>query len=1662
MRRKPPTRSASSAAVPAASLSETPVFTSFAAATAQALPTFTGPVSTVGDPTPWDVHALQILKRLSKRDTTTKLRAIADLTSHINSISSVCDGIGTAFVTAFGPAFRTVINDPAPSVRVAVILLMRLTVTTFRRIVQPIFPDILPVWLAAQGDTHPSVVEAATNTMQDVLPTPAHRKKVVSRYAHDLCLYCTHTISQLSAAPDSFLLNSRRILAVLSWLLKAEQSIQSIRPVIDHASNPLHLLAKGRKRKNVEYEAPTKDVCNLAILALSYMRLNESDDTARAAHFADLAVLAIRRHEPAGWDLVLVLLRGGWHNAFGNAFGKLSAVVSHAVTAPIPTGLQALLPLFDALPNQSSSAVFAAHVMDSMSKALRTDNVADACSNGKPVSVSYALEAMPAYVETTSFVCSTAAKRWFSDAEDLQQLEDYLDHIFEQHVSPTLSLFLSGILPPVSKMQKEGSASIMKSVNSRKKMSSNGNLAVKDELVETFARVLRNMNLHQRDQALSKISAAFSNGLNEHNSKERLRRFNSLLDAIYDQSCTRAFIIYMIKAITKCEDAPLEIRLKALAVAFSNKASFSISHQGIEPECDIHQIVTDVLQLSKQVSLKFCEDPLLSTAASLLKDVGNIYGWVYGFSNISHVNIPNDLIYCDINSWGNAQRYRLLGEAILAHDVRKTWDNYTSWAPMQGESVENIVRDAVKSMEDDNILSSSVFLLSIVLNPNGAVDLSREVADIIAEATSTRLLAMYTTDALDPLIVAILSSPIQQLGHETSFHALTATAILRAASSRAVLQELIYLFGCITSKNAINHVMKMIAVLRNNSDFIDSETNSQSQLYAKALSTIISGIGASNTQGSVAICKDLLSSSSLFFTSEFLRNTPFQYVFGGGSAVPVYLDDLSSVLEKWDSKLDKEILSLLEKFFEDVGEGERGRIAANSSARFLSDRNTKHQEILETLCKNRSYSCTAMFQLVAKDLIAFFSNGSKLAFSEFERIPDLVLLFTEESGGACLESFKGILDESVIIIRRNALSRESFVVIDLLSSSLIGRSPCGGSQTNLHFERPWFKDCIMLALRSIRRIFEQPRGASAKELEALEMHGALLFCKAIRNFRIESVEKDDIRFWTLRARDSLESGVLENTIEDRPSELFRALCISALGAELVISLESYDSTMSTLVDEICHLGAWMSVHLLPAVKAFCSSSSYFPTRKVLPMSVESVSMLTLEAAARGILLTKEGGIPLERTHMYRILPHLMNNSSVARQAVFSLLSHAAAVDLPSAVSEAFPKGGFVDEKQELEFVTRIIPKGLRDALRWCEQSDTHDENEEGFDLIQELGFFLVWRLFLDLIKPDDSGGSNSSMRDNEDISFRRIGITYLRANPGIYSEFFKRCVHVVVDGSATEKAAAALAAVESLQAEEQAVQGIQLAMEGKERKGTVTEDANRLEMLKGKDMEVEVGRAAGIAFSRAWQCLPALSRQCVTECLDRGAVLRVESFVRKNISPLLIAAEIRKVNKWGSFGGAGRASSSAGDGEDGEGELHARGSVAGREVWASYTFSDVTLEIGMRLPDVFPLRIVEVEPRSQIGMSEARWRKTMLGMTSLLRWKEGTLTEAVELWKWNLDKTFQGSTECPICYSVLHLSTAALAKMQCRTCKNLFHSDCLCKWFAKSNSSACPLCRSAF
>lgn len=1638
-------------------------------------------MSTSHAPSQWDTDALQLLKKLSKRDATTKLRALSDLTTHVESLTELAPGIGSNFVNAWGPAFRaSVLDDVSPAVRAALLTIMGLVVTKFRRLIQPIFPSILPVWIAAQGDVTASVAELATATLSESLPTPAHRTKVVDRYGDDLRAYCVDVHGRLMTSTDSerFLPEARHVTAVLRWLVDVACSPAAVAPVIDNSSNPLMFLARGPKQKKkglgaVQPSGALREACQLAISVLAHMSLDDEADNIRAVQFGELALLGIRKSKPVAWDLVLVLLYNGWYVAFPNDFKQLGDHVGDAVTATFPTGLSALLPLFDALPaRMAASAALAEGILLRMKKALNPSGQRTGESK-QQTNVAYVLFALPTYIECASFANSKGSTRWL-EGQGTSNQDQYAATVAVTHILPTFQLFISGQLPPVPKLQSDTSAA-----NARRRSPANANNGLAHDLSIAIARSMQGLNKDTLLMTFQSASKSFIDSLNGRSPGEVVKRYLFVLDNMTESVFPSALATAVIQELMHVSvDQSLDVYVGALASTLSNEASCNIlsQHEATTGQ-NAKEFVQELLGYSKCIlsDLKVHHDIEVS---KVIRHIGDVYSWIHWASNPDESQKVWDQIMDDVESSCEGETWmHVLGETLQAHKRRREIPAFSSWSAIGGEKFNKAVLQAAEGMQA-NRSSYSLSLVTAASDPQGGADLPLPVLRHVAELVTAKVMSDSQSEIYDSLLIALLRSPVQYLETEEAFHNLLAVAILRAAGNEVISSEMRSLLGRLPSSKIVDHVSRILSVISEHRFPLQNGTDSIIFSRARVTAVLIADVCSPIGLDCVALCEEVLSWCSVPFTKELLRLVPMSSIFGHGEALELHHDRFLDVYEQVGaSKEGSDVRTPLQAFVKTLSATEKGKLARLATERILGSARRSLLEVLHVICSDRFLDISDLSlssEGIAKGISAVFPHTAQNTAGPFGRVPEVVRLCITESQGLYLESFRNLLQESVKIVRRDPLSANSLIALDILSASLAVNSDLPENEGFEARKIPqWLVENTALALLAVRRCLERSLSASRKELEKLETHSALFFSSAVERLGVGELGEDDLRFWSLRAKDILQSYVYEDTSgEGSTLESWRRLAsLSILGSVLVEVDESVKVARSDIIDEICHSGAWAGVNLLPEVENSPKSGEEADV-SLMELGARSSSALILKAAEKGVLLNGDGSIPVDIKGVYSLAPILSSRALSTRKAILTLLAYAAASDLPYTVSNAFPKEGFADEAKEVRFVTESVPRQLRLALEWPKSPEMNKESEQY--AARELGYFLAWRLFLDLIRAEDTvGGSALLGAVQEDVSFRRVGITFLRSRPELYAEFFDKCVEVVVDGKVTERMAAGAAAAEALQVEERAAQGAQLVQQQEvQEEASEASELEERQLDSGSEMDKEVGRAAGIAFARALQRLPALSRQHVTDRLDRGTALRVEAFVRKKISPLLIAAEIRKVKEWGAFGG-GPSSSSAGPssavGEagnipdmEGEGELHARGSVAGREVWATYTFSDVTLEIGMRLPDVFPLNIVEVEARSRIGMSEARWRKTLLGMTTLLRAKDGTLAEAVELWRRNLDKTFQGAEECPICFSVLHLTTAALPRMQCRTCKKLFHSECLCKWFTKSNSSACPLCRSAF
>ncbi|KAG0636507.1 hypothetical protein HOY80DRAFT_1088364 [Tuber brumale] len=207
-------------------------------------------------------------------------------------------------------------------------------------------------------------------------------------------------------------------------------------------------------------------------------------------------------------------------------------------------------------------------------------------------------------------------------------------------------------------------------------------------------------------------------------------------------------------------------------------------------------------------------------------------------------------------------------------------------------------------------------------------------------------------------------------------------------------------------------------------------------------------------------------------------------------------------------------------------------------------------------------------------------------------------------------------------------------------------------------------------------------------------------------------------------------------------------------------------------------------------------------------------------------------------------------------------------------------------------------------------------------------------------------------------------------------------------------------------------------------------------------------------YYRALRHTPFLVKRWWTECKSRQKVLAVEEFTEKYMSPLLIERELSSVQAW--------IQSHSGGGEDDEMTVKILKALT-IEVTATYPIDDQFMEMRVRIPPTFPLRQVEVEGVRRVGLTEKDFRKMQLASQTVINFQSASIIDGLALFRKNLALHFEGVAECAICYSIVAVTPdRRLPNKACATCRNKFHGTCLFKWFKSSNSASCPLCRTAF
>ena len=204
----------------------------------------------------------------------------------------------------------------------------------------------------------------------------------------------------------------------------------------------------------------------------------------------------------------------------------------------------------------------------------------------------------------------------------------------------------------------------------------------------------------------------------------------------------------------------------------------------------------------------------------------------------------------------------------------------------------------------------------------------------------------------------------------------------------------------------------------------------------------------------------------------------------------------------------------------------------------------------------------------------------------------------------------------------------------------------------------------------------------------------------------------------------------------------------------------------------------------------------------------------------------------------------------------------------------------------------------------------------------------------------------------------------------------------------------------------------------------------------------EISQLAKLVIFRSIEIFPTLTKHWWEMDCPKYSSQNVLAFVESSVSMEILKGQLSEIGKAEAFG-----------------DMNVTGNSASREVTATYVQDDFTLSVIIKLPLSFPFRRAEVDCSKTLGVPESRWKRWALQITMMLNNQGGTLQDALLLWKENVDKEFEGVEPCPICYSVLHVKTHKLPEMECKTCCNRFHTDCLTQWFRNSGKSACVICQ---
>ncbi|KAJ1612162.1 ring domain at very C-terminus of large protein [Cryptosporidium canis] len=130
--------------------------------------------------------------------------------------------------------------------------------------------------------------------------------------------------------------------------------------------------------------------------------------------------------------------------------------------------------------------------------------------------------------------------------------------------------------------------------------------------------------------------------------------------------------------------------------------------------------------------------------------------------------------------------------------------------------------------------------------------------------------------------------------------------------------------------------------------------------------------------------------------------------------------------------------------------------------------------------------------------------------------------------------------------------------------------------------------------------------------------------------------------------------------------------------------------------------------------------------------------------------------------------------------------------------------------------------------------------------------------------------------------------------------------------------------------------------------------------------------------------------------------------------------------------------------------------ISSRTIKISYSERGFSATLSFTFSQHHPLVIPKVNIPNVVGISKKQNSNWLISVIKAVRYKN--VTHAILTWVNNLSLYLDGIEDCLICYSIVHPQYRSLPRKRCNTCNNIFHSECIYKWFRTSNKATCPLC----